>query len=114
MSFSLSARLLIEMPQVTVGAAAAGDFDRLDRFRHRDHRSVVFAARQFGDAQVALERDELGFLRNAAKAEPAGEQPLVHDAGGAEIFVAGLAGNHRAEFARIGHYAAQHLCVVHA
>lgn len=45
--------------------------------------------------------------RDSGQTEPACEKPLVHVAA-ADIFVAGLKCNHRTQFARIGHGAAQH------
>ncbi len=49
---------------------------------------MIGRTRQAGDAQVAFERNDLGFARHAGKAEPTRKQPFIHDAVGAEILVA--------------------------
>ena len=87
--------------------------DGFCRFRQGNLGSVVGGLGQAGDTHVALERDDFGFARHAGKAEPAGEQPFVHDAVGAEISVTGLKREDDTEFTGIGHGAAKELRVVH-
>ena len=91
-----------------VGAVGFGARDRLGRMRGRDLGGVIAAAGQPRERQVALERDGLGFARNAGEAEPAGEKALVHDAAGAEVAFSRLMRDDGAEVARIGHGPAQH------
>ncbi len=90
---------------------AASNSDRLCRLRDGDLGGVVFCARQSGDSQIALQRNEFRLARGAGQTEPAGKQPLVHDAVDGEVGVPRFQRNHRIEFPRIGHGATKHLCI---
>ena len=80
MSFSFSVRWLIETPQVTASPRALARRIDVERFGAGDLRGVVAPAGQRGEADVALEHDDLGLLRDAGKPEPGRHLALVHHA----------------------------------
>ena len=106
MSFSFSVRWLIETPQVTARPAALARRIDVERLGAGDLRGVVAAAGQRREADVALDDDDLGFLRDAGKAEARRDLALVHHAGADEVRVGGVVHDERAEVAGIGQRAA--------
>ena len=108
MSFSLSVRWLIETPQVTASPAALARRIDVERLGAGDLGGVVAAAGQRGEAEVALEHDDLGLARDAGEAEPGRDLALVHDAGADEVGSAAWCMIERAEIAGIGQRAAHH------
>ena len=80
MSFSFSARLLIDTPQVTGSPSRLGAAHDVDGIGAGDHRRVVARAGEPHEPHVALQHHRLGLARDAGQAEPRGELALVHDA----------------------------------
>ena len=66
---------------------------------------------QRDEAQVALQHDRFGGLRDAEQAEPRRELALVHHAVADEVRVFGVMHDQRVEIARVGQRAPHHLRV---
>ena len=74
---------------------AAGDGDpgglgaahHVERLGAGDLGDVVAPAGQRGEPHVALDDDDLGFLRDAGEAEPGRDLALVHHAGAGQVRV---------------------------
>jgi len=69
-----------------LGATTARHTDRFRRFGHGDLGGVELGTGQPGDPEIPFERDDLGLLRHAGQAEPAGEQTGIHHAVSKVIF----------------------------
>ena len=69
------------------------------------------AARGFGEADIALDHDHLGLVRDAGEAEPGRHFPVVHQAVSGERRIFGILDDAAAERAQIGHGAAHHQAV---
>ena len=111
MSFSLSARLLMDTPQVTGSPAAFASRMMSAEFGAGDHRRVIAAAGQAHETHVALEHHRLGLARNARKAKARREFALVHHALPDEIRILHVVDDEGVEIARIGQSAPHHLRV---
>ena len=106
MSFSFSVRWLIDDAAGDGQAVALGAADDVERRGAGNLRGVVAAAGQRGQADVALDDDDLGLLGNAGKAEAGRHLALVHHAAADEVRVGRVVHDQRVEIAGIGESAA--------
>ena len=106
MSFSLSVAWAIDTAQVTARPRFLAARITSSDSRAGDLRGVVAPTRQRGEANIALDNDDFGFLRDAGEAEARGDFALVHHAGADEVWVGGVVHDERAEIAGIGKRAA--------